>query len=273
MLPGLFAWEYESRLSRETPDLPMTTSKVRPLDPNDQPQLALAFVSSLESGAAATVFGNARLRRQLSREQVAQRSGLTTEQVTWLEEGRVYAFRNPEDALAAALLLASGLEIDNHEARELAGLPVLPRPIERNRRGRLVAAVALMVVGIAAAAMLGYALRGSATRVFTSGNGKASLPATWKVKVVVENGGGDINYTRRVASRIASFGYQIASVKRASRFDYKRTTIFFASVGNGKALGERLASRLEADLLPLPNGEDPLRLLVIVGPATLGPNG
>ena len=247
----------------------MTTSSVRPLDPHDQPQLALALVSSLESGSAATVFATARLRRQLSREQVAQRSGITTEQVTWLEEVRVYAFRNPEDALAAALLLASGLEIDNHEARELAGLQVLPRPIERNPRWRLAAAAALIVVGIAAAVMLGYALRGSATHVLTSGSSKATLPATWKVEVVVENGAGDITYTRRVASRIASFGYQIASVKRASRFNYKHTTIFYSNVGKGKELGKRLASQLTADLLPLPSGRDPLRLLVIVGPATL----
>ncbi len=251
----------------------MTTSSVRPLDSKDQPQLALAFVSSLEGGAAATVFATARLRRQLSREQVAQRSGITAEQVTWLEEGRVYAFRNPEDALAAALLLASGLEIDNHEARELAGLPVLPRPIERNPRGRLAAAAAVVVVAIAAAVLLGYALHGSASRVLTSGGDKATLPAAWKVNVVVENGGGDINYTRRVASRIASFGYQIASVKRASHFNYKHTTIFYSNVGKGKELGRRLATKLKADLLPLPNGNDPLRLLVIVGTATLSPSG
>jgi transcriptional regulator with XRE-family HTH domain len=250
----------------------MKTSSVRPLDPNDQPQLALAFVSSLESGAAATVFATARLRRQLSREQVAQRSGITAEQVSWLEEGRVYAFRNPEDALAAALLLASGLEIDNHEARELAGLPVLPRPIERNPRGRL-AAAALIVAGVAAAVMLGYALRGSASHVLIPGHGKAPLPAVWKVKVVVENGGGDINYTRRVATHIGSLGYQITSVKRASRFNYKHTTIFYSSIGQGKELGQRLADELKADLLPLPSGNDPLHLLVIVGPATLTVGG
>ncbi|MHB8059324.1 MAG: LytR C-terminal domain-containing protein [Gaiellaceae bacterium] len=247
----------------------MKPSSVRPLDPHDQPQLALAFVSSLESGAAATVFANARLRRQLSREQVAQRSGITPEQVSWLEEGRVYAFRNPEDALAAALLLASGLEIDNHEARELAGLPVLPRPIERNPRGRLAAVAALVIVGVAVALMLGYALRGPAKGVLSPGHGKATLPATWKVKVVVENGGGDINYTRRVATRIGSLGYQITSVKRASRFNYKHTTIFYASIGRGREVGKRLANELKADLLPLPSGNDPLRLLVIVGPATL----
>ena len=251
----------------------MKTPSVRPLDPKDQPQSALAFVSSLESGAAATVFATARLRRQLSREQVAQRSGITAEQVSWLEEGRVYAFRNPEDALAAALLLASGLEIDNHEARELAGFPVLPRRIERNPRGRLAAAAALIIVGIAAAVMLGYALRGPATHALSLGGSKATLPAAWKVKVVVENGGGAINYTRQVASRIASFGYQISSVKRASRFNYKRTTIFYSNLGKGQELGQRLAGQLKADLLPLPSGNDALHLLVIVGPATLTVGG
>jgi len=247
----------------------MKTSSVRPLDPKDQPQLAFALVSSLESGVAATVFATARLRRQLSKEQVAQRAGITAEQVTWLEEGRVYAFRNPEDALAAALLLASGLEIDNHEARELAGLPVLPRPIQRNTRGRLAMFAALTIIGIGLAVMLGYALRGPATRALTSGGAQATLPATWKVSVVVENGGGNIDYTRRVASRVASIGYKIASVKRANHFNYKHTTIFYSNVGKGKAIGERLARQINADLLPLPNGKSPLQLLVIVGPATL----
>lgn len=247
----------------------MRISSVRSPDSNAQPQLALALVSSLEGGAAATVFATARLRRQLSREEVAGRSGITTEQVTWLEEGRVYAFRSPEDALAAALLLASGLEIDNHEARELAELPVLPRPIRRNPRGRLAAAATLAIVCIVAAVMLGYTLRGSATHILPSSSNNTSLPAPWKVNVVVENGGGDINYTRRVASHIASLGYQIGAVKRASRFNYKHTTIFYSNTGNGRAVGKRLASQLNADLLPLPNGKSPLRLLVIAGPATL----
>ncbi len=247
----------------------MKISRVRSTDSKTQPQLALALVSSLESGTAATVFATARLRRQLSREEVAQRSGITAEQVSWLEEGRVYAFRSPEDALAAALLLASGLEIDNYEARELAGLPVLPRPIQRNPRGRLAAAATLAIVGVVAAVMLGYALRGSATHILPTGGNHTSLPAPWKINVVVENGGGDINYTRRVASRIASFGYQIGAVKRASRFSYKHTTIFYSNVGNGEAVGKRLASQLGAALLPLPNGKSPLHLLVIAGPATL----
>jgi transcriptional regulator with XRE-family HTH domain len=248
----------------------MRIPSVRPLNRKTQPQLALALVSSLESGAAATVFATARLRRQLSREQVAQRSGITAEQVRWLEEGRVYAFRSPKDALAAALLLASGLEIDNYEARELAGLPVLPRPIQRNPRGRIGLAGAIVVIAVLGAIVLGYALHGPASRVLPIKHHASSLPAPWKIQIDVENGSGDINYTRQVASRIAALGYQISSVDRASRFTYKHTTVFYASIGDGKAIGQRLAEQLGVDLLPLPQGTNPLRLVVIVGPANLG---
>ena len=248
----------------------MRIPNMRTPDPKGQPQLTLALVSSLESGSAATVFAKARLRRQLRQEQVAQSSGITTEQVRWLEEGRVYAFRTPEDALAAAALLASGLEIDNYEARELAGLPVLPRSIQRNPRGRLAVVGALVIVSAAAAIMLGYALRGPAGQVLSLRNHGSALPAPWKTKVDVQNGSGDINYTRRVASRIAALGYQVVSVRRASRFDYKHTTVFYTDAGKGRALAERLSNSLGGvDVLPLPAGKDPLTIDVIVGPANL----
>ena len=248
----------------------MKIPNMRTPEPKAQPQLALALVSSLESSSVATVFAKARLRRQLSQEQVAQRSGITAEQVLWLEEGRVYAFRSPEDALAAATLLATGLEIDNYEARELAGLPVRPRSIQRNPRGRLAVIGTLVIVSVVAAIMLGYALRGPASQVLPLGNHDSALPAPWKTKVVVQNGSGDINYTRRVASRIAALGYQVVSVKRARRFDYKHTTAFYTDAGKGRALAERLSNSLGGiDVLPLPAGKDPLTIDVIVGPANL----
>ena len=248
----------------------MKIPNMRTSEPKAQPQLALALVSSLESSSVATVFAKARLRRQLSQEQVAQRSGITAEQVLWLEEGRVYAFRSPEDALAAATLLATGLEIDNYEARELAGLPVRPRSIQRNPRGRLAVIGTLVIVSVVAAIMLGYALRGPASQVLPLGNHDSALPAPWKTKVVVQNGSGDINYTRRVASRIAALGYQVVSVKRARRFDYKHTTAFYTDAGKGRALAERLSNSLGGiDVLPLPAGKDPLTIDVIVGPANL----
>jgi len=210
----------------------------------------------------------ARLRRQLTEEQVAQRSGITAEQVHWLEEGRVYAFRSPEDALAAATLLVSGLAIDNHEARELAGLPVLPRPIQRNPRGRLAVAGVLVLITVVAAMLLAFALQGKTGDVLRNEK-HVSLPAPWRVKVDVLNGSGDIEYTRRVASRIAALGYTVSNVRKADRFDHTHSTVFYTSAKNGKAIGERLADELGVELLPLPRGANPLRLVYIVGPKSL----
>ena len=64
----------------------------------------------------------------------------------------------------------------------------------------------------------------------------------WKVSIDVLNGSGDINYTRRVASRIGSFGYRIQHVTRANRFDYKETSVYFEP--GGGALAQRLAAQL-----------------------------
>jgi hypothetical protein len=86
------------------------------------------------------------------------------------------------------------------------------------------------------------------------------------VAVDVLNGGGDINYTRRVASRIGSFGYKIEHVTKANRFDYKDTSVYFEP--GGAALAQRLATQIGCGRTsPLPGGRDPHRLVVIVGPA------
>jgi transcriptional regulator with XRE-family HTH domain len=234
-----------------------------------QPHSVLALVSSLEGGKGATVLAAARLHRQLSQEQAARRSGITVEQVGWLEEGRVYAFRSPEDALAAAVLLASALEIDNREARELAGLPVHPRLIQRNPRGRLGLIAALIVLTVAAAVTIGYAVNRSTGGTLPFQHHGPTLPATFKIKVAVVNGAGDMNFTRQVASRIAALGYQITSVTSARRFTYKRSNVFFSDTGKGPAIGARLAKNLGVEAMPLPDGHTPLKATYVVGPPNL----
>jgi len=93
----------------------------------------------------------------------------------------------------------------------------------------------------------------------------AGLTPPWKVAVDVLNGGGDINYTRRIASRIGSFGYRIEHVTKANRFDYKQTAVFFEP--GGSALAQRLATQIGCGKTsPLPGGSNPHRLVVIVGP-------
>src|SRR5436190_696986 len=43
----------------------------------------------------------ARLQRQLTRDVAAARAGISEEEATWLEEGRVYRFPSPDDAQVA----------------------------------------------------------------------------------------------------------------------------------------------------------------------------
>ena len=105
----------------------------------------------------------------------------------------------------------------------------------------------------------------SATRSAASGAATgAPLPPAWRVDVDVLNGSGDINFTRRVASRIGSIGYRIHHVGRANRFDYPRTAVYYEP--GGQRLAVRLARQIGVVTMPLPNGRNPRRLVVIVGP-------
>src|SRR5207244_12220697 len=74
-----------------------------------------------------------------------RRSGAPGDEARWLEEGRVYRFPRPDDALVAAVLYATALGLGNREARELAGLPVPPLPVERNPLSRLLVVGGVLV--------------------------------------------------------------------------------------------------------------------------------
>src|SRR5256885_14021901 len=84
---------------------------------------------------------SARLQRKLTVDEAARRAGLTSDQIEWLEEGRVYRFPSADDALVAVVLYATALGIDQDEARGLARLPVQPRP-ERYPRTRIISVAA-----------------------------------------------------------------------------------------------------------------------------------
>jgi transcriptional regulator with XRE-family HTH domain len=209
----------------------------------------------------------ARLQRQLPVREAAARAGLTEDEVSWLEEGRVYRFRTADDALLALMLYATALEIDHREAREIAGLPVGPRPFSANPRARLavLAGVAAAAVALAAVFVLPgradeRAREAQASRLAA----EAALPKPWQIDVDVLNGSGDIVFTRRIASRIGAFGYHIARVRRANRFDYPQTTVYYER--GGYDVAGRLARQLGVGTRPLPGGDNRRRLVVIVGP-------
>jgi hypothetical protein len=207
----------------------------------------------------------ARLRRQLTVDRAAKLAKLTSDEVTWLEEGRLYRFPSSDAAVVALLLYATALGIDRREARQLAGLPVLPRPHLQDAKSKTALGVAAAVVAATmAVALVGPALlRGSTKPAATAAT--ASLPATWKISVDVLNGGGDMNYTRRVADRIGSMAYRIERVSRADRFDYPETAVYFHP--GGQRVAERLADSLQVPVKPLPGKGAANRLVVVVGPA------
>jgi transcriptional regulator with XRE-family HTH domain len=224
----------------------------------------MAFVSPLEPSSDRSPLAAARLRRQLTLEDAAKQAKLTPEEVSWLETGRLYRFPSSESATLALLLYSTSLEIERREARELAGLPVPPRPFDRNplRRVATLAAVLALVVAIGAA----FTVMPGATSEHGSSSATTApkLPPTWKVSVDVLNGSGNIVYTRRVADRVTALAYTVRSVRRADRFDYPETAVYFEP--GGAALAQRLADQLRVTTKPLPGGKNPRRLVVVVGP-------
>jgi LytR cell envelope-related transcriptional attenuator len=224
-------------------------------------RLDMELVHPLEPTGEESPLARARLQRQLTVEETAKRAGITTEEVRWLEEGRVYRFPRPDDALLATALYATALELENREARELAGLPVPPQPVERNPIPRVLGIGGLLIAVIVVVAILVVRTGGNGT---TTQQG-AILPPPWRIPVNVLNGSGDINYTRQVASKIGAFGYTIKKVGRADTFRYPQTAVYFPPRCEGVAV--RLAKQLGVATSPLPGGTGPCQLYVIVGPA------
>jgi transcriptional regulator with XRE-family HTH domain len=218
---------------------------------------------AVEPSAQTSPLTTLRLQRKLTIEEAAKRAALWPEQLEWLEEGKLYRFTGENTAVLALLRYATALGIDHREARRLSGMPVEPparRPVGRWLAAGAVTAI-LIAVTLAFAIGLGGGHGPSAAQRHA-----APLPAPWKVSIDVLNGGGDINYTRRVASRIGSFGYRIQHVTRANRFDYKETSVYFEP--GGGALAQRLAAQLGGlSTHPLPGGKNKRRLVVIAGPA------
>ena len=89
----------------------------------------------------------------MTREEAAALTALSVDEITWLEEGRLYRFRSAHGAVAAATTYAAALDIEHREALELAGRPVPPRG-RASRRPRLLVlgGVALVLLLVIAAA-------------------------------------------------------------------------------------------------------------------------
>jgi LytR cell envelope-related transcriptional attenuator/helix-turn-helix protein len=221
----------------------------------------LARPLAAEAADKSSALTSLRLQRKLTIEEAAKRAALWPEQVEWLEEGRLYRFPSSETAVLALLRYATALGIDHRQARAFSGMPV--EPPARRPVGRWLAtgAVAAIVVAVTLAFTVGFG--GGAPSAKSQ---VAKVPPPWKISVDVLNGSGDINYTRRVATRVGSYGYGIQHVTKANRFDYRETAVYYEP--GGAAVADRLAKQIGCGTpKPLPGGSDPRRLVVIVGPA------
>lgn len=222
---------------------------------------------ALQPSPGHSPLAQARLHRQLTPEEAADRAGITADQVAWLEEGRVYRFRSADDALVALLLYATAMGVDHREARALAGLPVPPKPLERNPQARVIGAAA--IAALLAALVFGVVVPAFApnevVRTVTT-SVDPTLPAPWQIGVRVLNGAGDIVWTRQVASRIQALSYRIDKVGKANRFDYTETAVYYPP--GAEAIAKRLAEQLGVRTKPLPGGKNPRELVVIAGPQT-----
>jgi hypothetical protein len=222
--------------------------------------MELARPLAAEPAARTSPLTTLRLQRKFTVEEAAKRAALWPEQVEWLEEGRLYRFPGNEAAVMALLRYATALGIDHREARRLSGMPV--EPPARRPVARWIAAGAGTAVVVAVTLAFLVGIGGNNTSATRHG---PTLPPPWKVSVDVLNGSGDINYTRRVASRVGSYGYRIRHVTKASRFDYPETAVYFEP--GGATLAERLAAQIGGvKTRPLPAGSNPRRLVVIAGP-------
>ena len=218
---------------------------------------------------ASSPLGAARLRRRLTLEEAAARAEMDVDALRSLEENRVWRFGSNADAIASAIVYAAALGVSEREARELAGLPVRPRLIEPWWRRRWLA------VGSAACALAaGVALflqpslgrnesRAAIPPAVQSKPAPAKLPERWEIQVDVYNGTRVGNAAASVANDVAGLAYLMGEVGNAKRRDYTRTLVYYPP--GGEEIGRRLASELGVGTAALPSGDDPLRLVVIVG--------
>lgn len=219
---------------------------------------------------AVSPLGAARLRRRLTLEEAAARAQMEVDQVKSLEENCMYRFGSNADALAAALVYATALGISEREARQIAGLPTGSRLVDPFSIRRTLAVVAFLA---AACSFMWFSFRpelngtegeSAATPVAAAVTPAAkALPDPWEIQVDVYNGTKAGNAGASMANEVAGLAYRIGRVGNAKRQDYTKTLVYYPP--GAEAIAKRLAKELGIGTAALPGGDDPKRLVVIVG--------
>ncbi len=222
----------------------------------------------LGSTTEPSALASARLRRRITIEQAAAQAGLTVDEVRSLEENRVWRFPSTGDAIAVAIVYATSLGVSAREARRLARLPVGRRLIEAWSLRRWLAVLAFAAACLAILWFVLGELRSQQPQTVVVASSPASepaapLPQRWQIQVDVYNGTREGGAATRLADQVAGLAYKVGAVGNARRRDYEETRVYFPP--GGRPIAERLARELGVKTAALPDGDDPRRLVVIVG--------
>jgi hypothetical protein len=182
-----------------------------------------------------------------------------------LEDSCVYRFGSNADALAAALVYAASLGITEREARRLAGLPVPSRMDPWSSR-RMAAALAFLMT---CTALVWFVARpelfpaAPAAAAAIPAAAPAPLPERWEIQVDVYNGTETGNAAAGMANQVAGLAYRMGTVGDAKQKNYARTLVYYPP--GAEDIAKRLAGELGIGTAALPGGDNPRRLVVIVG--------
>jgi hypothetical protein len=206
----------------------------------------------------------------LTLEQAAARANMDVDAVKSLEDNCIYRFGSNADALAAALVYAAALGINEREARRLAGLPV-PSRLDPWSPRRTLAALAFLLTCTTLAWFVAWPqffpeTPSAAAASAPSQPAAALLPARWQIQVDVFNGTTRGNAAAGLANQVAGLAYKMGTVANAKQRNYQRTLVYYPP--GGEAIAKRLAAELGVGTRALPGGDNPLRLMVIVGQKT-----
>jgi hypothetical protein len=214
-------------------------------------------------------FGAARLSRRLTLEQAAARANMEVDQIKSLEDNCLYRFGSNADAVRAALVYAASLRITEREARRLAGLPE-PSRLDPWSPRRMLAALAFLLTCTTLAWFIAWpqVFPDTPSAVAAGSHPRPAapavlLPARWQIEVDVFNGTSRGNAAAGMANKIAGLAYKMGTVGNAKQKNYDQTLVYYPPGGEG--IAERLAGELGIGTAALPGGDDPLRLVVIVG--------
>jgi transcriptional regulator with XRE-family HTH domain len=215
-----------------------------------------------EPNPEASPLGAARVRRRLTVEEVAARTGLPVEDIRSLEEGRIYRFPSVSDAISATLVVATALGMTEREARGIAG-------VEGGGRWRLTRVLPALAFVVLAALLVWFValpqLRDAEKQAgAVAASAEQQLPPPWEVRVDVFNGTEVPNAATLLANEIGGpLAYRLGTVENAERLDYVETRVYYPE--GSDELARRLADELGVSIQALPGGGEENRLVVIVG--------